>query len=279
MTFYFPTSLCGVLVFDSVSRSSSAASSSFASSCYTLFHTQLAHTHNTVTHNPFHTQHCRTQLETHTHNFVTHTTLSHTRTHNFVTHSLLHTTLSHTSCSHTTFVTHSLSHTTLSHTTLSHTLFHTQLYHTQHCHTQLPHTHTQHNFLTHTQVCHTPSFTHNCGRRGACSHSPSFCVAAPRHFAWQAWHLVTLLTSTFVLRGRRGTWRHLTAFGVALGALGGHLVTSTFVLRGTQPFHIHTHNSSTWRRAHTTLPHKFVFNLSILPHLLCLSFLPRLAST
>ena len=25
----------------------------------------------------------------------------------------------------------------------------------------------------------------------------------PRHFAWQAWHLVT---STFVLRGRRGTW-------------------------------------------------------------------------
>ena len=27
----------------------------------------------------------------------------------------------------------------------------------------------------------------------------------PRHFAWQAWHLVT---STFILHGRRGTWCH-----------------------------------------------------------------------
>ena len=39
---------------------------------------------------------------------------------------------------------------------------------------------------------------------------------APRHFTLQAWHLVT---STFHLRGRRGTWRHLPAFGVALGWL------------------------------------------------------------
>ena len=39
------------------------------------------------------------------------------------------------------------------------------------------------------------------------------------HFAWQAWHLAT---STFTLRGRRGTWRHRRAFcvaGVALMAL------------------------------------------------------------
>ena len=38
--------------------------------------------------------------------------------------------------------------------------------------------------------------------------------------AWQAWHLAT---STFVSRGRRGTWRHLPSFcvaGVALMALG-----------------------------------------------------------
>ena len=43
----------------------------------------------------------------------------------------------------------------------------------------------------------------------------------PWHFAWQAWHLAT---STFPLRGRRGTWRHshlLCVAGVA-----------TFVLRG-----------------------------------------------
>jgi len=31
-------------------------------------------------------------------------------------------------------------------------------------------------------------------------------------FTWQAWHLGT---STFLSRGRRGTWRHLPAFGVA----------------------------------------------------------------
>ena len=42
----------------------------------------------------------------------------------------------------------------------------------------------------------------------------------PRHFVWQAWHLVT---STFVSRGRCGTWRHLPSFcdaSVALRALG-----------------------------------------------------------
>ena len=42
----------------------------------------------------------------------------------------------------------------------------------------------------------------------------------PRHFAWQAWHLVTV---TFVLRGRRGTWwprPSLCVAGVALTALG-----------------------------------------------------------
>ena len=43
----------------------------------------------------------------------------------------------------------------------------------------------------------------------------------PRHFAWQAWHLVT---STFVSRVRRGTISHSPWFcvaGVALMALGG----------------------------------------------------------
>ena len=45
----------------------------------------------------------------------------------------------------------------------------------------------------------------------------------PWHFAWQAWHN---LTSTFVLRGRRGTNSHLPSFSVAsvaLMALGGAL--------------------------------------------------------
>ena len=45
----------------------------------------------------------------------------------------------------------------------------------------------------------------------------------PRHFAWQAWHLAT---STFVSRGRHGTWRHLPSFclaGMTLMALDGAL--------------------------------------------------------
>ena len=51
------------------------------------------------------------------------------------------------------------------------------------------------------------------------SHPPSFCVAGMAlgdiHlcFAWQAWHLVT---STFVLRGRRGTY----GTGLALAGFG-----------------------------------------------------------
>jgi len=79
------------------------------------------------------------------------------------------------------------------------------------------------------------------GRRGTWRHLPAFGVAgaaqvafggalgrrwlpgAPRHFAWQAWHLVT---STFISRGKLGTWRHLPAFGLAGAAqvaLGGAL--------------------------------------------------------
>ena len=50
-----------------------------------------------------------------------------------------------------------------------------------------------------------------------------------RRFTWQAWHLVT---STFVLRGRRGAWSPLVArdaaplcvAGVALGDIHRHFV-------------------------------------------------------
>ena len=160
----FPTSLCGVLVFDSVSRSSAAASSS-------LFHTQLR------------TYNCHTQLaHTQPHNFATHTQLAHTqlcRTPHCHTifHTQLchiqssHTTLSQTTCSHTTTqLCHShttCSHTTLSHTTLSHHLSHTTLSHTivthnfvtnnllTHNHTTLPsHTTCSHTALSHTTCSH-----------------------------------------------------------------------------------------------------------------------------
>ena len=136
---------------------------------------------------------------------------------------------------------------------------------------------------------HPPSFLR--GKRGTNSHPPSFCVAGvalmvlggalgpdlspvtPRHFAWQAWHLVTStfvftwqmwhkLTSTFVLRGRRGTygtqWRAWTGLvardardaaalcvaGVAQSHIhlrftwqARHNLTSTFVLRGRRGTH------------------------------------------
>ena len=45
-------------------------------------------------------------------------------------------------------------------------------------------------------------------------------VLVAGHFAWQVWHLET---STFLSRGRRGTWSHPPSFcvaGVALMALG-----------------------------------------------------------
>ena len=152
------------------------------------------------------------------------------------THTIYHTQLCHTpsfthQLCHTPSFTHNFVTHYLSHTTLSHTIFHTQLSPT----------------IFHTQLCHTLSFT---------------------QLAWQAWHLVT---STFVSRGKHGTWSHSPSFcvaGVALMALGWlwwrawtglvagdtaalcvagvalgdihlrfawqawHLVTSTFVLRG-----------------------------------------------
>ena len=79
---------------------------------------------------------------------------------------------------------------------------------------------------------------------------PGWNAGTPRLLAWQAWHLVT---STFNLRGRRGTWRHVSSLcvaGVAHGSGGAlgpewnagtlrllawqawHLETSTFVSRG-----------------------------------------------
>ena len=116
--------------------------------------------------------------------FVTHTIFSHT-THLHLTHIFLH----HHLC-------HTLSFTHNSHTTLS-TIFHTSVTHKSHT-SRTTHLHLTRIFVRH-HLCHTLSFTHN-------SHTTLSTI-----FAWQAWHLVT---STFVSRGRRGTWSHP---GVALG--------------------------------------------------------------
>ena len=172
--------------------------------------------------------------------------------------------------SHTIFVTHTLLHTISFIHTLLHTIFHTH---------SLSHTiYVTHNLVTHhlsVGVALGDSFAwqawqlwHWAGSGGALG--PVLVAVTPRHFAWQAWHLVT---STLVLRGRRGAWSHPLSFRVAGvahgdidcgfawqashlwhwtgsgGALGPvlvavtprhfawqawHLVTSTFVLRGTR---------------------------------------------
>ena len=91
-----------------------------------------------------------------------------------------------------------------------------------------------HNFLTHNLSTHN-FLTHNLSTHNLLTHNFSFLTStgvALGHihirFTWQAWHLRHwawhLATSTFVSRGRRGTWLHPHSFHlacVALAALGG----------------------------------------------------------
>ena len=190
LLFLFPTSLCGVLVFDSVSRSRSRPLLP-APPLRQLSHTTLSHipsfTHS-LSHTLFHTQLCHTPSFTHSlSHHLSHTTLSHTIfhtlsfTHSFVTHHLSHT-LFHTQLCHTPSFTHNFVTHHLAHTTLSRTIFHTQLCGTWH-------------LATSTFVSR--------GKRPT------------RHFAWHGWHLAT---STFTSRGRRGTYGTGLALVARLGA-------------------------------------------------------------
>ena len=164
--------------------------------CHIIFHTQLCHTHNLA----------HTHTQSFTHNFVTHTIL-HTHTQFSHAQSFTHTQPSHTH----NFVKHNLSHTTFhtqsfTHTTLSHTIFHIQSFTRNLCHTPS----FTHNLVTQsfTQLlCHTQRRTSPLVARGA---APLCRAGAARahtnlRFARQAWRL---LTSAFVLRGRRGACSH-----------------------------------------------------------------------
>ena len=109
-TTFFSTSLCGVLVFDSVPVP--------PPSHLLLFLRPLFDTHNFVTHHLSHTTLSHNTLSHtifHTHNFVTH---------NFVTHTIFHTQLCHTPffnfVTHTPFFTHNFVTHHLSHTQLCH---------------------------------------------------------------------------------------------------------------------------------------------------------------
>ena len=103
-------------------------------------------------------------------------------THNHLSHTSLSTTIFHTQSFTHIFVNHHLSHTYLSRTSLSaHIFVDLQLCFVTH--------HLSHTTICHTHLCQPPSFTHIF----------DMCLG----FASQAWHLET---STFVLRGGRGTY-------------------------------------------------------------------------
>ena len=97
-------------------------------------------------------------------------------------------------------------HTSVTHTFVNHHLSHT-ICHTHICHIHLCQPPSFNHHLSYTSLSHTICHTHLCQLDGV----------ALIHFARQAWQLET---STFVSRGRHGTWRHLPAFGVAGVALG-----------------------------------------------------------
>ena len=217
---FFPTSLCGVLVFDSVSRAPPAR-----------LLLPPPPSHNNLTHTQTHTQ-------THTHNTLT---LTHRHTHNTLT-------LTHTNNT----LTHTHKQTTHSHTHKQHTHTHTNthiLRGKRGTNSHLPSFHVAGVVQPHIyrrfvwQACHLWHWVARLdlvrrpwrrgilrGRRGTTSHLPSFHVAGVaqphiyRRFAWQAWHLwhwvarLDLVRRPWrrgILRGRRGTTSHLPSFHVA----------------------------------------------------------------
>ena len=209
---------------------------------HTIFHTP-SFTHNFVTHNLSHTTLSQTIF--HTPSF----------THNFVTHHLSHTTKSHT-IFHTRGTISRPPSFCVAGVAQSHIYlrFAWQAWHLWHCVARLVAVGRRWSPVTPRhfawQAWHnlTSTFVSR-GWRGTISHPPSFCVAgvalmglcgaplchrshtiasyhatalcvagvAPSHihhrFTWQAWHFVT---STIVLRGRRGTygtvWRATPSF-------------------------------------------------------------------
>ena len=288
---FFPTTLCGVLVFDSVSRRlllrrrllpppPPTLNTHFVNTHFVqhTLSTQTLSTHTLSTHTlSTHTLSTHT-LSTHTlstHTLSTHTLFTYTSsTYTLSTHTLFtytsstHTLSTHTLSTHTLFTytlsTHTLSTYTLStHTLCSHTLCqHTLCQHTLCSHTLCPHTLCQHTLCQHTlHTSHTDTFTHTQTHTHthslAQTHVHRRFVAGVAHtrihrrFTWQAWHN---FTSTFVLRGRRGTdgtgwraWSGLVARDAAALCVAGvaqphihrrftwqawHNLTSTVVLRG-----------------------------------------------
>ena len=113
-----------------------------------------------------------------------------------------HTTCPHTTCHHTTCPHTTCPHTTCHQTTCSHTAcHHTSCHHTTCSHTLCSHTTCSHTTSHHTFAWQAWHVWHWAGSGGALG--PEWPGMVPRLLAWQALHFET---STFVSRGRRGTW-------------------------------------------------------------------------
>ena len=120
-------------------------------------------------------------------------TLSVSFTHIFVNHHLSHT-IFHTQACQPPSLTH-IQPPSLTHTSLSHTIFHTQ-----------PHT------IFHTQLCQPPSLAHIFVTHHL--QPPSLTHIFVNHHLSHTIFVTHqhLATYACVLRGRRGTWRHLPSF-------------------------------------------------------------------
>ena len=261
---FFPTSLCGVLVFDSVSRAPPPPSPPPPSS--TLCHHTLVHTHFVTTH--FVTTHCQ------------HTLCPHTLCH----HTLCHQTLCpHTLCPHLRFMWQAWHKLTSTVVLCGRRGTHGTVWRAwsgfvargaaplcvagvAQPDIQLRFTWQAWHNLTSTFVLRGRRGTDGTGWRAwsgfVARGAAPLCVAGVAlgdihlRFTWQAWHK---LTSTVVLRGRRGThgtvWRAWSGFvargaaplcvaGVALGDIhlrfmwqAWHKLTSTVVLCGRRGTH------------------------------------------
>ena len=194
---FFPTSLCGVLVFDSVSRVLPASSRLPPPPLHThLSHTIFVNHHlsHTIFHTPSLTHH------------LSHTSLSTTSFHTpSFTHHLLHT----PSFMSTIFVNHHLSHT----------IFYTPSFVF----------HLAWHLATYTFVLRGGRGTSGVGLALVARLGRFWSPVTPRHFAWQAWHLVTSTCVAGVALGHihlRFAWQawHLWHWAGSSGALGPVLV-------------------------------------------------------
>ena len=194
---YFPTSLCGVLAFDSASRPPPSAS-------HRLVLTHNLHTHNLLTHNLL-THNSHTQL---THNLLTYNLLTHNLlTYNLLTYNLLtHNLLTHNLHTHNLLTHNLLTHNLLTHNLLTHNL-HT---HNLHTHNLLTHNLLTHNLLTHNLLTYKTSTFVSRGRRG--TYGTGLALVARSVLSGRRGR-------RGFLRGRRGTWRHVAALCVAGVAL------------------------------------------------------------